>query len=187
MSLLEQDTTKKGRESSVLEFEPGDNKKYEVKAIRNSVVYARESESGHLLSLYYLVSWKRYLEEENTWELASAGQHLRKLISLFHKDHLDKLTATSPTIDTAPPMARPTVRLIKPLKRKRRQPTESVPRRAKKRAKWDNKEEATRKRRQRRGEKEEVTRRNPSPLSSKSLIIQVPYHSSPLLSKSPII
>ena len=33
MSLLEQDTTRKGREFSVPEFEPGDDKEYEVEAI----------------------------------------------------------------------------------------------------------------------------------------------------------
>ena len=33
VSLLEQDTTRKGRELLVLEFEPGDDKEYEVEAI----------------------------------------------------------------------------------------------------------------------------------------------------------
>ena len=66
VSLLEHDTTRKGREFSVSEFEPGDDKKYEVEAICHSAVYARESESGHLPGLYYLVSWKGYPEEENT-------------------------------------------------------------------------------------------------------------------------
>ena len=49
-----------------------DSGEYEVEAIRNSAVYARESESGHLPGLYYLVLWKGYPEEENTWEPASA-------------------------------------------------------------------------------------------------------------------
>ena len=104
---------------------------YEIKEIRDSAVYARESESGHLSGLYYLLSWKKYLEKENTWELVSAVQHLRKLISLFHKDYLDKPTTTSPAIDTTPPMARPTVKPTRPLKRKQGQLT----RRNKKRAK----------------------------------------------------
>ena len=132
--LLEQDTTRKGRvhEENAEELDAGnDSGEYKVEAIRDSAVYARESESGHLPGLYYLVSWKGYPEEENTWEPASAVQHLRKLISSFHKNHPDKPTATSPAIDTAPPMARPTVKLIEPLKRKRGRPT----RRAKKRAK----------------------------------------------------
>ena len=88
--------------------------------------------------------WEKIVKEENTWELASAVQHLRKHISLFYKDHLDKPTATSPTIDTLPPMARPITRPIEPLKQKQGQPT----RRTKKCAKWDD--------------KEEVIRRNPS-------------------------
>ena len=66
------------------------------------------------------MSWKGYPEEENTWEPASAVQHLRKLISSFHKDHPDKPTATFLAIDTAPPMARLTVKL--PAKQKRGRP-----------------------------------------------------------------
>ena len=120
-------------DENATELDAGDNDsgEYEVEAIRDSAVYARESESGHLPGLYYLVSWKRYPEEENTWEPASAVQHLRKLISSFHKDHPDKPTATLAVIDTALPMARPTVKPTKPLKRKRRRPTG----RAKKRTK----------------------------------------------------
>ena len=57
MSLLEQDTTRKRREFSMLEFELGDNdKEYKMEAIRDSVVYARKSKSGQLPGLYYLVS-----------------------------------------------------------------------------------------------------------------------------------
>ena len=56
MSLLEQDTTRKGQEFLVPEFEPGNNKEYKVEVIWDSAVYTRESESGHLLGLYYLVS-----------------------------------------------------------------------------------------------------------------------------------
>ena len=124
MSLLEQDTTRKGRVHEAEELDAGDDSgEYEVEAIRDSAVYARESESGHLPGLYYLVSWKGYPEEENTWEPASAVQHLRKLISSFYKYHFDKPIATSPTIDNAPPMARPKVRPTKPLKRKQRRLT----------------------------------------------------------------
>ena len=99
MSLLEQDTSRKGRVDEVvrqMEFDAGDNDggEYEVEAIRGSAVYARESESGHLPGLYYLVSWKGYPEEENTWEPASAVQHLRKLLSKFHHENPDKPTAT---------------------------------------------------------------------------------------------
>ena len=113
---------------------------YKVEAIWDSAVYARESKSGHLPGLYYLVSWKGYLEEENTWEPYSAVQHLRKLISSFHKDHPDKPTATSEAIDTAPPMARPTikpaakpmVRPTAPKQKRSRPPGNNTNKRAKK-------------------------------------------------------
>ena len=55
MLLLEQDTTRKGREFSVPKFEPGDNKEYELEAIRDSAVYAKEADE-HLPGLYYLVA-----------------------------------------------------------------------------------------------------------------------------------
>ena len=47
-----------------LEFEAGDDKKYEVNGIWNNAVYARES-VGQLPGLYYLVLWKGYPEEKN--------------------------------------------------------------------------------------------------------------------------
>ncbi len=113
ISLLEQDTRRKGRvdeTTSKLEFESNcDGKEYKVEAISNSAIYARKSD-GHLLGLYYLVSWKGYLEEENTWAPASVVIHLCKLISNFYYDYPEKPTATSPPIDSAPPMARPKVK-----------------------------------------------------------------------------
>ena len=103
-----------------VELDAGDkNGEYEVEAIWDSEVYARESELSHLPGLYYLVLWKGYPKEENTWEPASAIQYLRKFISLFHKDHPNKSTATFPAIDTAPLMARQIVKLAEPPKRKR--------------------------------------------------------------------
>ena len=56
VSLLESDITKKKgmNKFSVPEFEPGDDKEYEVEAIRDSAVYAKEAD-GHLPGLYYLV------------------------------------------------------------------------------------------------------------------------------------
>ena len=76
VSLLEKDNTRKGRvdenTATQLEFEAGNDEKYEVEGIHNSMVFAKESESGHLPGLYYLVSWKGYPKKENTWELASA-------------------------------------------------------------------------------------------------------------------
>ena len=77
MALLEQDTTRTGRvdeEVRQMEFNSGDDESggYKVEAFRDCAVYAKESKSGHLPGLYYLVSWKRYPEKENTWEPASA-------------------------------------------------------------------------------------------------------------------
>ena len=76
MLLLEQDITKKRRvdENNAAELDAGNDKskKYKVEAIWDNAVYAKESKSGNLPSLYYLVSWKKYPEEENTWEPASA-------------------------------------------------------------------------------------------------------------------
>ena len=143
VSLLEQIITRKGwvdDENNVAKLEAGNkNGEYEMEAIQNSAVYMRESEFGHLLGLYYLVSWKRYLKKKNTWEPASAMQYLRKLISSFHKNHPEKPTATSPAIDTVSPVARPTTKPTKPLKKKQKQLTKCV----KKCIKWGDKEELT--------------------------------------------
>ena len=111
VSLLEQNITRKERIEKVLELNAGNNsKKHKVKTIWDSTVYTMELESGYLLGFYYLVAYKDYPEEENTWEPILAVQYLRKLISLFHKDHLKKPTAISPPVNFAPPMARPTVK-----------------------------------------------------------------------------
>ena len=76
MSLLKQDITEKGRiDGNTLQLEFEDNGKgedYEFEAICNSTVYVKESESGQLPELYYLISWKKFPEEDNTWELALA-------------------------------------------------------------------------------------------------------------------
>ena len=69
MSLLEQDSIRKGRvdkKTLQLEFEAnGEVEKYELEAIRDSAVYAKKSESGQLPDLYYLISWKGFPEKEN--------------------------------------------------------------------------------------------------------------------------
>ncbi len=71
VSLPEQNTTRKGRvDSKALrepekEFEAGDNKEYDVKAIINSAVYGQQT-NNQMPGLYYLVSWKGYPEEKNT-------------------------------------------------------------------------------------------------------------------------
>ena len=105
---------------------------YKVEAIWDSAVYGRESESGHLSGLYYLIAWKRYSEEKNIWKPASTVQYLKKLLNSFHKNYLDKPTAVFPSINTAPPMARPIAKPIEPIKQKQRQPANSTNKRAKK-------------------------------------------------------
>ena len=103
------------------ELEAGNSEKYEVKAIWDSAVYVSKLESGQLPGLYYLIAWKGYSEEENTWKPLSAIQHLKKLISCFHKEYPEKATATFLPIDSAPLIALPTVRLTQ-LKRKQGRP-----------------------------------------------------------------
>ena len=60
MSLLEQDITrKKGRDEKTLQLEyenDDEGEEYKFEAIYNSMVYTKESESGQLLGLYYLIS-----------------------------------------------------------------------------------------------------------------------------------
>ncbi len=128
--LLEQDTTRKVRVDKALpepekelEFDAGGNKEYKVKAIINSAVYGQQA-NDQMSGLYYFVSWKGYREEENTWEPSSAVIYLRKLISTFYKEHLEKPTATSPPLDSTPPMAR--LRIPKEPKRKRGRPSKGA-------------------------------------------------------------
>ncbi len=114
--------------TSRLKFEnEGNSEEYEVEAIRDSAVYAKESDNGyHLPGLYYLVSCKGHPEEENTWEPASAVLHLCKLNSIFYHNNPGKLAATSPSIDSALPMvkltAKPKAKTLS-TKRKQSQPT----------------------------------------------------------------
>ena len=72
VSLLEQDTTRKDlvdKKVRQIEFDAGDNsREYKLEVIWDSAVYAKELKSGHLPGLYYLVLWKGYPEEENTWK-----------------------------------------------------------------------------------------------------------------------
>ena len=58
MSLLKQDTTRKGQidKTIQLEFQVDNDKGYKVEGIRDSVVYAMELEADHLLGLYILVN-----------------------------------------------------------------------------------------------------------------------------------
>ena len=109
--MLKQDNIKKRQVDKKivkqLEFEAGnDNKEYEVEDICDSAFYARKSEMGHLPGFYYLVFWKSYPKDESTGEPISVVQHHRKLVSIFYKNHPNKLTVTSPPINLALPMAK---------------------------------------------------------------------------------
>ena len=95
------------------EFDAGNNKKYEVEAIIDSVVYAKKAE-WHLPDLYYLVFWKSDSEKKNIWEPSFTVMYLWKMISTFHKNHPEKPTATFLLLDYAPPMAKPSVKPAKP-------------------------------------------------------------------------
>ena len=135
--LLKQDITKKGRinKFAMPEFEVGDNKEYKVEAIHEDAVHAKKA-NRHLLRLYYLVAWKGYPEEKDTWNPFSTVMHLWKMVSTFHKDPLEKPTVISALLNSDPPMAKPTLQLS--AKRKRGQ----LKRCATKCAKWGDKEES---------------------------------------------
>ena len=75
MSMLEQDTTRKDRVDErvkELELEAGNSEEYDLEIIWDSAIYTTESESGQLPGLDYLVAWKEYPKEENTWKSLSA-------------------------------------------------------------------------------------------------------------------
>ena len=110
----------------------GNSKEYKLEAIWNNPTYANKAES-HQQGLYYLVAWKRYSKEKNTWKQLFAIQYLKKLINSFYKKHLEKPTATSPSINSAPPMARPIVKPTRPTitKRNRDQPVNNASKQAK--------------------------------------------------------
>ena len=91
-----------------LEFEASDNKENKVNGIGDSAIYAKKLTIGQLLGLYYLISWKSYQEEKDTWEPASTIQHLRKLVTIYYKNNPVKSIAISLSIDRTSPMARST-------------------------------------------------------------------------------
>ena len=63
----------------------------------------------------------------------SAVHHFKKLINSFHKDRPEKPIATFPPIDSAPPMARPTIKPTQPItKQKQDRLANSANKRAKK-------------------------------------------------------
>lgn len=56
VSLLEQDIIRKGQVVTAIELDESDSQKYMYKPIYDNEVYIKESDSGHLLSFYYLIS-----------------------------------------------------------------------------------------------------------------------------------
>lgn len=71
----------------------------------------------------------RLLQKKRTWEPTSAMQHLKKLISLFHKNLINKPTAMFKAIDTVLLIIRPTIKpiaKIKTQKQKCSQPTNNI-------------------------------------------------------------
>lgn len=48
----------------IFKFKTGNNKKYKIEAIENSIVYTKKAKK-HLLELYYLIAQKNYQEKEN--------------------------------------------------------------------------------------------------------------------------
>ncbi len=70
MSLLKKDITKKERVNEKYlsklecEFEARDNKKYEVEVIIGSAMYDKKA-NNQMLSLYYHVLWKGYLDDKS--------------------------------------------------------------------------------------------------------------------------
>ena len=116
------------------ELDASDNgKEYEVEAISDSAVYTNELQSGHLLGLYYLVAWKGNPKKENIWKLLSAIQHLKKLISSFHKNYLKKLIAISPPINSVSLIVRSTIKPTQPItKRKQGHSANNTKKQAKK-------------------------------------------------------
>lgn len=90
------------------EFEIRDNKEYEIEIRVDSAMNGQQA-NDQMPSLYYFVLWKDTPEEKSTWKLSLAVIYLGKLISMFYKDHPENSTATSPPLDSAPPMAGSTV------------------------------------------------------------------------------
>lgn len=53
-------------DENMTEFKASNNKKYKIEGIWDNAVYAKEFAASHLLSFYYLISWKGYFEKKNT-------------------------------------------------------------------------------------------------------------------------
>lgn len=68
MKPLEQDTTRKRQvdeKGKRIKFELSNEKKFKFKEISDNAVYIKELQEGHLIRLYYLISWKNYHKKKN--------------------------------------------------------------------------------------------------------------------------
>lgn len=115
VSLLESIISKKKLEDiMIFRLESQDNcngKEYKFETIYNSKIYAQNSDSSYLLSFYYLISWKRYLEKENIWVPILAIQYLWKLVIIFYKKYQKKPIVISLLINSALSMAKFIIKL----------------------------------------------------------------------------
>ena len=68
-------------------------------------------DSDHQPNLYYLVSWKSYLEEKNSCKPALAMIYFYKPINTFYHNYSEKSSVIFLLIDSALPMAKPIVKL----------------------------------------------------------------------------
>lgn len=82
MSLLKQDITRRGQiDKEFINLDPNqeldlrNNKEYEVKSIKDSVVHTKKAQN-QLPGLYYLIFWKDFPKEVDTWKPVLAILHL---------------------------------------------------------------------------------------------------------------
>lgn len=93
-----------------LELDKGNSKGYKFEIICDSEVYAKKLDNGHPPGFYFLVSWKGYLEEKNTWKPATMVLHLCKIISTIHHNDLKKPIAIFLLINSIPLITKPIVK-----------------------------------------------------------------------------
>lgn len=77
------------------------SKKDKVEVITNSEIYAKKSDNSYLLGLDYLILWKAYPEEKNTWELVLIIYHLERFVTIFHKEYPEKPITAFQLINSA--------------------------------------------------------------------------------------
>lgn len=93
----------------LIKLDEDNNNKYKVKKIGNSKVYTKKLDSDHLLSLYYLVLQKNYFEKKNNQKYIFAIIYFQRLITIFHKKYLEKLSITFLSFNSALVIAKLTI------------------------------------------------------------------------------